>query len=156
MFVEDANLGPVSLVGVNGQNINDPSDCPGGLGVVDKTNLQATLQPGSNYTLKFQVTTCGEGFQRLAYAHIDFNSNDVYDPSELIGAMDVDNRVDPYNVAFNFRVPCLGRGSSAGVTRLRVFVVQSGELPTDPCKKILLWGCQGVFHSNRQWTLCRT
>jgi len=130
--VGDSHLGAVSLVGEGGENIDDRTDCPGGRGVVDLTNLKATLQPGGNYTLNFQATTCDTGWARLAYAYIDFNNNDVYDPSELLGVEQVDNRVVPYNVAFNFRVPCLLKGSVSGVTRMRVFVVESGVM-ANPC-----------------------
>jgi len=130
--VGDSNLGLVHLNGVQGSSIVDDTNCPGGTGVVDLTAKKAVLQPGGSYTLNFQATTCDAGWARLGYAHIDYNGNGVYDPSELLGQQTVDNRVAPMDIAFNFVPPCEGAGTVVGTTRMRVFVVESGFNP-NPC-----------------------
>jgi len=128
----DSNLGEVLLQGVKGSNITDRTNCPGQVGLIDLTKESASVHPGGNYTLHFQATTCDTGWSRLAYAFLDFDSDGVYDSDELLGTELVDNRVAPYNVYFNFSVPCLKHGSVAGRTRMRVFVVESGFNP-NPC-----------------------
>jgi len=127
----DSNLGKVNLEG-DLLTIDDPTNCPGQVGLVDKTNLVADVTTGRNYVLKFQATTCDTGWARLAYAFIDFNNNGVYDPEELLGQRDLDNRVAPFDIEFGFEVPCVGSGSVLGRTRMRVFVVEGGFAPS-PC-----------------------
>jgi len=128
----DSNLGRVELMGVRNQNIVDDTNCPGGIGLTNRTYLKASLLPGGSYTLNFQATTCDTGWSRYAYAFIDFNNNDVFDENELIGGLQVDNRLEPVDVSFSFRVPPLDFGSVVGVTRMRVFVVESG-FAANPC-----------------------
>jgi hypothetical protein len=120
-------------VGVNGVSIADPSDCPGDVGLKDLTNLKAAIQPGGTSVLKFMATTCDTGWQRLAYAYIDFDGDGVYEsPQEMLGSQSVDNRVEPFEVSFTFSPPCEGAGAVVGVTRMRIFVVESGFTP-NPC-----------------------
>jgi len=128
----DSNLGMVRLTGVQGTSIVEDTNCPGGVGVIDLTSKKASLQPGGAYTLNFQATTCEAGWARLAYAFIDYNNNDKYDPEEVLGQQTVDNRVAPFDVSFSFTPPCEGEGTVVGTTRLRVFVVESGFSP-NPC-----------------------
>jgi len=128
----DSNLGGVTMAGVQGMSIADTTNCPGQIGMRDLTAQKAGVQPGGTNTLSFQATTCDTGWQRLAYAYIDFNNNGVYDPTELLGQQQVDNRLDPFNVEFPVHAPCVGEGSAVGTTRMRVFVVESGFTP-NPC-----------------------
>jgi len=129
----DSNLGPVTLNGVQGQSISDTTDCPGVVGLRDLTAQKAAIQPGGTSTLTYQATTCDTGWQRLAYAFIDYNGDGKYDtPSELLGTMQVDNRLEPFPVTFQIHAPCEGAGSKVGETRLRVFVVESGVV-ANPC-----------------------
>jgi len=128
----DSNLGPVTLNGVQGMSIADTTNCPGPIGMRDLTTLKAGIQPGGTSTLSFMATTCDTGWQRLAYAYIDFNGNDAYDNNELLGQVQIDNRLEPFQVQFTIQAPCVGAGSVVGVTRMRVFVVESGFLP-NPC-----------------------
>jgi len=72
------------------------------------------------------------GWARLAYAYIDFNGNSIFEPSELLGTFNADDRVTPVEVSLSFNVPCVGSGALVGVTRLRVFVVEGG-ITADPC-----------------------
>jgi len=78
------------------------------------------------------VTTCGLGWARLAYAYIDFNGNSIFEPNELLGKFNADNRVTPVEVSLTFDVPCVGSGALVGVTRMRVFVVEGG-ISADAC-----------------------
>jgi len=126
---EDANLGQVNLVG-EGLSIHDPTNCPGGIGLRDLTSQWATLAIEKTYTLQFDVTTCQVGWQRLAYAYIDFNNNGTYDSNELLGQVSVDNRAAPFPVSFTFTVS--SQLSVPGLTRMRVFVVESG-FTANPC-----------------------
>jgi hypothetical protein len=128
----DSNLGRVSLEGQEGKSIHDETNCPGGTGLQDRTFLKASIIPGGNFTLHFQATTCDAGWARLAYAFIDFNNNNMYEPGELLGSQYVDNRVIPEDISFPFTVPCIGAGAVAGVTHMRVMVVESGFNP-EPC-----------------------
>jgi len=130
--VGDSNLGLVHLAGVQGNSIVDDTNCPGGTGVVDLTTKKASLQPGGTYTLNFQATTCDAGWARMGYAHIDYNGNGVYDESEKLGQINVDNRGTPIDIAFPFSPPCVGEGTVVGTTRMRVFVVESGFV-ANPC-----------------------
>jgi len=128
----DSNLGEVHLAGVGGMSINDLTNCPGIIGLRDLTNLKAGIQPGGTSVLNFKATTCDTGWQRLAYAYIDFNGDEIYGDDELIGSQSVDNRMDPFDISFTFSPPCAGAGSTVGTTRMRVFVVESGFTP-NPC-----------------------
>jgi hypothetical protein len=131
--VGDSNLGSVELVGVQGTAIEDYSNCPNTVGIKNLTGLSVALQPGGAYVLSFEVTTCGLGWERLAYAYIDLNANSVFEPSEFLGSFAVDDRVTPVTVSFTFLVPCIGNGALVGPTRLRVFVAEGDGISADPC-----------------------
>jgi len=128
----DSNLGSVHLPGVQGMSINDNTNCPGEVGMIDLTAQKAALQPGGTYSLTFQATTCGSGWARLAYAFVDFNGDGVYAENELLGQQNVGNQVTPFDVTFSVVPPCAGEGSVVGTTRMRVFIVESGFNP-NPC-----------------------
>jgi len=129
----DSNLGAVTLNGVQGKSIADTTNCPGTVGLRDLTALTAAIQPGGSSTLTFMATTCDTGWQRLAYAFIDYNGNGNYEtPGELLGTLQVDNRLEPFAVNFAIHAPCVGSGSVVGNTRMRVFVVESGVV-ANPC-----------------------
>jgi len=132
-LVGDSNLGAVELIGVQGTAIRDASDCPNRVGPVDLTGLSASLQPGGTYVLSFEVTTCGLGWGRFAYAFIDYNVNSEFEESELLGSMVVSDSVAPTKLYFNFAVPCVGSGALVGTTRLRVYVVEGSGLTPNPC-----------------------
>jgi len=80
----DSNLGPVSLIGVQGTSISDTSNCPSTIGIRNLTAQSAQLQPGGTYALNLKATTCGVGWARIAYAYIDFNGNSIFEPSEFL------------------------------------------------------------------------
>jgi hypothetical protein len=126
-------LGPVTLVGVQGTAIHDTSNCPNKIGLNNLTDLTVSVQPGGTYSLSMQVTSCGQGWARFAYAFIDYNANSLWEPSEILGSAIVNDRVTPVEVSLSFSVPCVGNGALVGTTRLRVFVVEGEDLPADPC-----------------------
>lgn len=144
---EDSNLGPVTLVG-EGDKIADDHNCPGGTGVQFEANQKATLSPGSKYELKFDVTTCDNGYARKNAAWIDWNGNEKFDDWEKIGEQDVGDagKDAPQHLTFSFTVPSKvvsapsnangvvlkSKGSTAS-SRLRVMVVENGFDPMDPC-----------------------
>jgi len=127
---EDSNLGPVSLDGIT-TNIRDMSNCPNVLGIRNLTAQWADLAVGRPAVVKLQVTTCGSGWPRMAYGFIDFNRNDVFDEDELIGSANVDNRVTPIDIDFEFTPP-RPPASVAGQTVMRILVVEGGISP-NPC-----------------------
>lgn len=142
---EDSNLGPVKLDG-SGSSIDEKTNCPGGIGVQWFPTQIANLAPGSSYTLSFDVTTCGNAYQRKNAAWIDFNGNNVFDSWEKIGEADVGATAGSNVVTFEFIVPkaISAKGSDAintaykspdgqPNTRLRVVVVENGFDPMDPC-----------------------
>jgi len=137
----DSNLGPVILSGARNTMISDTSDCPGALGLNNKTDLIASLAPGDEYVLKFYATTCGDYWNRLAYAFIDFNSDGIYAQYELLGIRHVDPGMIPVAIEFPFVVPCLDQGALVGRTRMRVFVVEAGVRP-DPCASFAYGGAK--------------
>jgi len=124
----DSNLGEVFLAG-DTINIVDDTNCPGQIGLVNKTDLVADISFGRNYLLRFNATTCQVGWARLAYAYIDFNRNNVYDASELLGQRPTDNTRNPIPIEFSFTPPA---DVSFGRTNMRVSVVESSFAP-DPC-----------------------
>jgi len=128
----DSNLGSVHIQGVQGTAINDNTNCPGSIGIIDLTAQKVVLQPGGTYSLTFQATTCDSGWARLGYAFIDYNKNEVFDANELVGQQAVDNRAAPVDITFPVVPPCVGDGSVVGTTRMRVFIVESG-FNANPC-----------------------
>jgi hypothetical protein len=144
---EDSNLGPVQLQG-EGDKIDDTHNCPGGTGVQYEADKKATLAPGGTYELKFDVTTCDNGYARKNAAWIDFNGNEKFDEWEKIGEQDVGDadKDHPQHLTFKFNVPSktvpkpsneegvvLKSSGSTPTSRLRVMVVENGFDPMDPC-----------------------
>jgi len=79
----DGNLGNTSFKG-DSKSFMDTSDCPGYIGPRDLTNLFADIHPNGNYTLTYNVTTCGNPFPTVSGAWIDFDQNGSFDPTELL------------------------------------------------------------------------
>jgi len=80
----DSTMGPVELIG-NSQSITDNTSCTGKTpGPWDLTTLTADLTPGLTYTLKFNVTTCGNYYPTLSGAWIDYNQNGLFETDESL------------------------------------------------------------------------
>lgn len=138
----DSNLQSFSLTGESATAINY-TGCPGVIGLEDKTSTQSvSLNAGSNYTAYAQFGTCGGNYTGVGSAWIDFNSNQVFEPSELIGTW---SGIPPTALStWNFTVPS---GAITGTTRLRVIQREGGSLPIDPCSSFS-WGSVTDFTVN--------
>jgi len=124
--VQDSNLGAVHL-----QEIDDRTNCPGQAGVVDLTNLVANLAPGNEYTISWDVSTCGQSYTRASAAWIDFNGNQIFEPTEQIGFHLTTSQNPTETVSVTFTVPTTAQ--SGTTTRLRVMVVETSSMTIDPC-----------------------
>jgi len=122
----DSNLGPVTLNGKTKQ-ISEMSNCPGQIGPIDATEMVADVVPGFNYTLNYQVVTCGDAFTVLSGAWIDFNGNYQFDDFEAIGFTTLMG-----NISFNFSIPNSSE-ISYGLTRLRIQVQETSQTVINPC-----------------------
>ena len=128
----DSNIESVDLIG-NSSNISYVG-CPGVTGIEDQTAQNADLVIGNAYTLDVQFGTCGGNYGGAGTAWIDWNQDEVFDPSEEVGTW---TGTPPVALsAFNFTVPA---GAQLGATRLRVMQQEGGTLPLDPCGSFI-WG----------------
>jgi len=122
----DSNLGPVSVVGKT-KTISELSTCPGQIGPIDATQMIADVIPGYNYSLNYQVITCGSAFNVLSGAWIDYNGNYQFDEFEAIGFTTLMG-----SITFNFTVPNNSQ-IVYGLTRLRVQVQETSQTIINPC-----------------------
>jgi len=123
---QDSNLGAVIL-----GDINDQSDCPGQQGIQDKTSMSTGLKPGSSYTLKYTVTTCGQPYTRASAAWIDWNNNKEFESGEQLGTTQSTSANDPsQEITVQFTVPA---DAELATTRMRVMVQESSNPSLDPC-----------------------
>ena len=122
----DSNVESVVLNGTSG-SINY-TGCPGVTGVEEVLTQSATLNAGVNYTISIQFGTCGGNFSGVGEAWIDYNHDNIFDPSESLGTW---QGTPPTSISnFIFIVPL---GATNGTTRLRVMQRENGTLPLDPC-----------------------
>jgi len=123
----DGNLGTVSLNGKT-MRIFEPTNCPASIGPVDYTNLVADVIPGYQYTLTYEVTTCGTMFPATSGAWIDYNHNQQFDEWESVFGF-----VSTFGqVSVNFTVLNDTR-VIYGNTRLRVQVQETSSPTINPC-----------------------
>jgi len=132
----DSNVESVMLTGET-TTINY-TGCPGVAGVEDQTSLSADLKTGYSYTASVQFGTCGGNYAGVGEVWIDFNNDNVFDPSESIGQSSGTPGTAPWDapVVFNFVVPA---GAVMGATGMRVMQWEGGSLPLNPCGTYL-WG----------------
>eukprot|EP00456_Euglypha_rotunda_P019166 TRINITY_DN1703_c0_g1_i5.p1 TRINITY_DN1703_c0_g1~~TRINITY_DN1703_c0_g1_i5.p1 ORF type:complete len:388 (-),score=38.72 TRINITY_DN1703_c0_g1_i5:19-1182(-) len=127
----DTDLGFVTIVGDNSA-INIPAGaCPGQIGPVDFTAFEADLTPGKNYTISYNVTSCGSTFPALSAAWIDYNQNNQFDDWEQIIPFQSGSGL----FMNTFTVP-ISNGSHdvvPGPTRARVQVQETGAPQIYPC-----------------------
>ncbi|MFT7614520.1 MAG: hypothetical protein ACI9J3_003502 [Parvicellaceae bacterium] len=129
----DSNVESVGLTGEGGANISYVG-CPGVIGLQDLTANSATLNSGGNYTLNVQFGTCGNNYNGAGEAWIDYNFDQVFDPSESLGTW---TGIPPVSMSnFNFTVPA---GAFNGTTRMRIIQQENGSIPLDPCATFS-WG----------------
>lgn len=128
----DSNLEWLTLNGATG-SINY-TGCPGVTGVVHYTSQMAYLNAGSSYTVNLQFGTCGGNYSGVGAVWIDFNQDQSFDASEVVGTW---QGLPPTAASvFNFNVPA---GSTNGQTRMRVMQYEGGSLPLNPCASFV-WG----------------
>ncbi len=128
----DSNLEWLTLNGATG-SINY-TGCPGVTGVVHYTSQMAFLNAGSSYTVNLQFGTCGGNYSGVGAVWIDFNQDQSFDASEVVGTW---QGIPPTAASiFNFNVPA---GITNGQTRMRVMQYEGGTLPLDPCASFV-WG----------------
>jgi hypothetical protein len=138
----DSNIESILLNGDSGA-INYIG-CPPVIGLEDLTAQGTTLSAGSNYSISVQFGTCGGNYLGSGTVWIDFNLDENFEPSEIIGTW---SGTPPVALSvFNFSVPV---GAQNGLTRMRVSQQEAGILPLDPCASYT-WGSVVDFSINIQ------
>jgi len=122
----DSNLGVTQLTGKS-KSINEQSTCPGTIGPIDATHLVADLIPGKNYSLVYNVITCGNLFPIYSGAWIDYNQNLIFEDWEGLGFSNQSGLI-----TLNFMAPN-GSNVHFGSTRLRVQVQETSGDTINPC-----------------------
>ena len=138
----DSNIESVSLTGDSGSI--SYTGCPGITGVEEFFSQSVTLGAGSNYTLYVQFGTCGGNYAGAGEVWIDFNQNDVFEPSESIGVWS--GTPPTAQSVFSFTVPGT---ATMGQTRMRINHQENGTVPLDPCASYT-WGSSTDFLINIQ------
>jgi len=125
---------------LNGEtlNISNLATCPGQLGVVDFTAQTADLRQAKTYSVTVTYGSCsGSTYDGYGSVWIDWNADAVFDASELIGATEVPDSVQPLTVTYTFTAPTTAQ---IGTTRMRVMQHEGADsLPLDPCASFT-WG----------------
>jgi hypothetical protein len=108
--------------------------CPGVLGVEEDLIQTTTVNAGSAYVMTLQFGTCGGNFGNVATVWIDFNGNNLFEPSEEV----VTWQGSPPMVAANYVIN-IPASALSGQTRIRVMQAENQSLPLDPCISFT-WG----------------
>ncbi len=124
------------ILNVTFGSLNNSSTCAttGGAGSVlnqysDYTAVAApTVVAGATIPISVSVGTCGGNFNNFTNVYIDYNRNGVFDASELAFSSPA-SVVGPHLVTGSITIPLT---ASAGVTRMRVFVVEFGNAASPP------------------------
>jgi trimeric autotransporter adhesin len=131
------------ILHVTFNTLNNTSTCEttGGTGSLlnqysNFTGLAATtLNVGETYPLSVEVGTCGGDFSNYTNVYIDYNRDGVFDASEQ--AFTEGTAVSgPHTVSGTITIPTT---AVAGVTRMRVFVVENGSSTSSP-STTYTWG----------------
>jgi len=131
----DGNLGKVIAQG-DTRSFTDVTDCPGYIGARDLTSLWIDLHVGGQYTLQFNVTTCGNLFPTVSGAWIDFDQNGSFDPTEVLFPFNRSSGWITANFVVNPSTPV-----KSGMTRMRLEVQEtSSPNPLDPCSRFAYGG----------------
>jgi len=128
----DSNVESVLLTGDSGGLSH--TGCPGVTGTQDLTAQVVSLSSGSTYSIDIQFGTCGGNYAGVGEAWIDYNMNQLFDPSESIGTW---VGTPPVTLStFTFTVPAT---IVAGTTRIRIMQSEAASLPLSPCSSFS-WG----------------
>ncbi len=132
-----------NLSGESGTSISFVTGCPGPIYLNDQTFAESvTLDGGNFYSASAGFSTCSIGYPGVGQGWIDYNQNQLFEPSESIGTWTGTPPVAP--AIWNFMVPTTAIN---GTTRMRVMQVESGFLPLDPCA-LYWWGSAVDFTVN--------
>ena len=136
---QDSNLQSFNLNGESGTSISFIG-CPGVIGLDDQTmNENVVLNASGNYNASAFFGTCQGNYTGVGEGWIDYNQNQVFEPSESIGTW---AGTPPAGTAnWNFTVPA---AAVTGSTRMRVVHFEGGGLPINPCATFT-WGSTTDF-----------
>jgi hypothetical protein len=101
--------------------------CPGVTGLQLLLEKVADVTPGNDYDVSVTWGTCGGVYGNAGSVWIDWNANEVFEASEVIGTWTGSPTV---TMVYNFTVP---DDAVTGTTRMRVMQREGGSLPLDPC-----------------------
>ncbi|MFT4601227.1 MAG: hypothetical protein ACI857_001405, partial [Arenicella sp.] len=130
----DSNVESVNITADSGTSINYIG-CPGVIGLEDLSGTEnVTFTAGNSYTMFVQFGTCGGNWAGAGEVYIDFNLDEIFDFSEIVGSW---SGTPPTAIStFNFTVPA---GSMDGIGRIRVIQDESSSNPVNPCASFT-WG----------------
>ena len=139
----DSEIEAINITGDAGTSIAYAGGCTSPntpvAGIRDNTSDVVDLSAGNTYSLDVDYGDCsGSVYDGWGEAWIDFNSDGVFDASELVGSSAANpGNVNAGPVTYTFTVPA---GTLPGETRLRV-THQEGPSsgPLDPCARFT-WG----------------
>ena len=139
----DSEIEAINITGDAGTSIAYAGGCTAPntpvAGIRDNTSSVVDLSAGNTYSLDVDYGDCsGSVYDGWGEAWIDFNSDGVFDASELVGSSAANpGNVNAGPVTYTFTVPA---GTLPGETRLRV-THQEGPSsgPLDPCARFT-WG----------------
>lgn len=134
----DSNVASVDLIGAT-SSISYTGCSPAVTGLEDQTGMVADLFIGASYSIDVAWGTCGGNYSNAATIWIDFNGDQTFDATEVIGTW---TGTPPSAVqTYNFTVPA---NAIPGIHRMRVEQNEGGTLPLDPCATYT-WGSMTDF-----------
>lgn len=134
----DSNLESLSVTGTSG-SVNYVG-CPAVTGVQHYTTETVTLDAGATYVFNIQFGTCGGNFSSVAEVWIDYNGNNIFEPSESIVTWSGQPMTAPTGYAITIPATII-----AGTHRMRVMQAEQSTLPLDPCAAFT-WGSVTDFN----------
>jgi hypothetical protein len=120
----DSRIDNFSLANVN----NSPA--AGCTSYSDYTNITAQLEQGRTYPLSITLGTCGSNFAKAAKVYVDWDSNGVFDASELVATTNIINGTGTYNT--NVTIPTTVIPGNYSL--MRVVLTETSDATTiQPC-----------------------
>ncbi|NRA13196.1 MAG: hypothetical protein HRT57_14705 [Crocinitomicaceae bacterium] len=134
----DSNLESLIFTGTSG-GLNY-TGCPGVIGVEEYFSQSTTVDAGMAYIMTLAFGTCGGNYNNVATVWIDFNANNLFEPSEAV----ITWTGTPPMAAANYVIN-IPAGAMTGPTRMRVMQAEGQALPLDPCVAFT-WGSVTDFY----------
>ncbi|MBI1316705.1 hypothetical protein GC167_07585, partial [bacterium] len=141
----DSNIDTLYIAG-DSYNIAKTPDCLA-TGVEDYTATDSVnLSALGNYTLQVGLGSCSFSyFTGLAQAFIDWDNDQIFEPSESIGSVSYLDTDLPFTSNFAFQVPAF---APSGERRMRVIMWEGAAgFPLNPCGSFI-WGTVADFKVN--------